>query len=343
MKINAAQVSQSARHSYAEAYERRESLEFWQGPPPSPPQEAAGNPGTTRSRSAAIVTLSAAARQTPAAVNQSSAPPEGDIGAEDEKTRTIRLILELLTGKKIRLGSFSAGAPASSPEAPPQQGWGLIYDLREIYSEKEGLQYEARGEVRTADGKTQQFALRFEISREMSTETAIHIRAGNALLIDPLVINLSGEDAGFSDRTIAFDLNLDGKDEKIPFLTTGSGFLVFDRNADNVANDGSELFGPATGNGFQELQQFDRDGNGWLDENDPLFAELKIWMQDAAGTDYFAALAEKGIGALYLGPVESPFTLTNEGNETVAQIQGTSFFLRDDGAAGTLQEIDIAV
>lgn len=352
MKISEAQISQNARHAYAKIFERRESLDFWRGLPPSPPQQTAGNPDTALSRNAAIVTLSAAARQTPSSpVAASNALPESDVPTEDEKLRTIRLILEMLTGKKIRLGTFSPKTPADSPaptpsssqETPPRQGWGLIYDLRERYSEQEGLQYEARGEIMTADGKTHRFSLRFDVSREMTTETAIHTRAGDALLVDPLVINLSGGSAGFSDTTIAFDLNLDGTAENIPFLTAGSGFLFFDRNADNIANDGSELFGPATGNGFQELQQFDHDRNGWLDENDPLFAELKIWMQDAVGKDHFAPLAQSGIGALYLGSVESPFSLKNQGNGVVAQIKGTSFFLRDNGTPGTMQEIDIAV
>ncbi len=36
----------------------------------------------------------------------------------------------------------------------------------------------------------------------------------------------------------------------IAFATGNSGFLAFDKNADGMINDGSELFGPESGNGF---------------------------------------------------------------------------------------------
>jgi hypothetical protein len=41
-----------------------------------------------------------------------------------------------------------------------------------------------------------------------------------------------------------------GKLESIPGLGASSGFLVFDRNANGKADDGSELFGATSGNGF---------------------------------------------------------------------------------------------
>lgn len=50
-----------------------------------------------------------------------------------------------------------------------------------------------------------------------------------------------------------------------------------------LVNNGSELFGPTNGNGFQELAEYDKDGNGWIDENDEIFGSLKIWAEDFRG------------------------------------------------------------
>ncbi|MDI6602302.1 MAG: hypothetical protein QME46_11105 [Thermoanaerobacteraceae bacterium] len=38
-----------------------------------------------------------------------------------------------------------------------------------------------------------------------------------------------------------------------------------------------------TGNGFQELMQFDDDSNSWIDENDDIFDKLRIWTKDSDG------------------------------------------------------------
>jgi hypothetical protein len=45
-----------------------------------------------------------------------------------------------------------------------------------------------------------------------------------------------------------------------------SGLLVIDKNLDGKVNDGSELFGPSTGDGFEKLARYDEDRNGWIDE-----------------------------------------------------------------------------
>jgi len=84
----------------------------------------------------------------------------------------------------------------------------------------------------------------------------------------------------------------------MPALREGSGFLVHDQNGDGHVNDGTELFGPTTGDGFTELTTWDTDQNGWLDANDPIWAKLQIWTRDAAGNDLLFNLAQKGIGAI---------------------------------------------
>ena len=77
-----------------------------------------------------------------------------------------------------------------------------------------------------------------------------------------------------------FDIDADGEEESISYLQGGSGYLALDKNGDGVINDGSELFGTKSGDGFADLAEYDADGNGWIDENDPIFDKLLIWAKD---------------------------------------------------------------
>ncbi|MDA3847001.1 MAG: hypothetical protein PF505_10755 [Vallitaleaceae bacterium] len=63
-------------------------------------------------------------------------------------------------------------------------------------------------------------------------------------------------------KKITFDITSSGNPTQMSFVKSGSGFLSIDKNQDGIINDGTELFGPATGNGFLELAAFDDDENG---------------------------------------------------------------------------------
>lgn len=358
MKIATATVSQASSHALHEERTREESLRFWTGderPVFAGEQEPA----------AAQVRISPEARQLQQ-LQQAVAKPLVDGGAvaptppeaslpEDPKLTVIRLILEALTGKKIRVASLepaSAGnaappdphggaTPADSP--PARQGWGLEYDLTETVREQEAMTYSATGRVTTADGKSIDFQVQLAMQREFASTDRVQIRAGDAKLVDPLVINFNGKAAELSGGRFTFDLNADGKTEEISALAPGSGFLVFDRNQDGKINNGLELFGPDSGDGFGELSELDSDSNGWLDENDPLYAELGVWLRDAAGNDSLVSLAQKNVGAILLSPVETAFAFKDSENALQGQLRETSIFLGENGGAGTVQEIDLAV
>lgn len=124
---------------------------------------------------------------------------------------------------------------------------------------------------------------------------------------DPLVINFAGTAAQLTDTKFSFDLNADGTAEQVSFLAGGSGFLALDKSGDGKINDGSELFGPATGQGFQELAAYDDDHNQWIDENDSLYTQLCLFNKDVQGNDVLSTLKQANIGAVYLGNVTTPF------------------------------------
>jgi hypothetical protein len=163
------------------------------------------------------------------------------------------------------------------------------------------------------------------------------------VLRDPLVINFDGKAAELSGKRFAFDLDADGMSESIGALVSSSGFLAIDNNGDGRINDGSELFGTRSGNGFADLAAFDGDGNLWLDEADAAFTSLRIWQRDGAGQDTLSTLRDRGVGALYLGSTETPFALNDNENRSLAQIRASGIYLREDGSAGTLQQVDLAV
>ena len=175
---------------------------------------------------------------------------------------------------------------------------------------------------------------------EMAEE---QIDFGQPRLCDPLVINLNANVASVSDQKFFFDIDADGTQEEISMLNKNSGYLALDHNEDGIINDGNELFGTQSGNGFKDLLAYDEDGNGWIDEADSIFQRLKIWTMDENGTSTLIDLKEANVGAIYLGYENTEFSLKNEAHETNAVIQKTGLFLYEDGTSGTVQQMDLAV
>ena len=163
------------------------------------------------------------------------------------------------------------------------------------HEEAEDTAFRTSGTVRTADGREISFGLELGMSRRFREETKIENITEIVDLTDPLVINLDGNIAGLSDQKFMFDIDADGEEESISYLQGGSGYLALDKNGDGVINDGSELFGTKSGDGFADLAEYDADGNGWIDENDPIFDKLLIWAKDENGKDELYTLKEAGV------------------------------------------------
>ena len=198
--------------------------------------------------------------------------------------------------------------------------------------------------MRTSDGQEIRFDLSLTMSRSFHVESDTSLRLGDARKKqDPLVINFGGTAAQLTSQRFKFDLNADGNAEDINFVTGGSGFLAIDRNGDGKINNGSELFGTASGNGFADLALLDTDRNGWIDENDPAYAQLRVWTKDASGNDHLATLKQADIGALALASIGTPFDLKNGSNDLQGQIRSSGIFLHESGQAGTIQQVDLTV
>ena len=212
--------------------------------------------------------------------------------------------------------------------------------------EQEQMTFSSTGQVTTEDGRTIDFSLDLAMDRSSITtteeQTIIHTWQEQVALIDPLMISLDGSVPELGDIRFEFDLDNDGTTEEISFAAAGSGFLSFDKNNDGVINNGSELFGPGTGNGFGELGAYDLDGNGWIDENDEVFSQLSVWTKDENGNDVLTSLADAGIGAIYLDSADTGFDLTGSDNSLQGQIQRSGVFLFENGNVGSIQQVDLA-
>ncbi len=222
-------------------------------------------------------------------------------------------------------------------------GSGFSFYSSYSYEETEETSFSTTGKVRCADGREIDFNIDLYMSRSFSQyiEEEFTISPIEALC-DPLVINLEGGIAEVSDTKIRFDLDADGIVDEVSRLNSGSGYLALDKNGDGRINDGSELFGTKSGDGFSDLAAYDRDGNGWIDEADPIFEKLKIWITDENGIERLYSLKDKGVGAIYLGNADTSFDLKSADNVTNARIRKTGVFLYENGMAGTMQHLDLA-
>lgn len=218
----------------------------------------------------------------------------------------------------------------------------LNYVQETISVEREDTAFSTVGTVKTSDGREINFNVNVGMSREFQERYQEDLDLASFNLCDPLVINLDTDVASLSDQTFYFDIDADGEADEISSLGAGSGYLALDKNGDGVINDGSELFGTASGNGFADLAEYDEDGNGWIDENDAVWDKLKIWAKDENGNDVLYRLADKGVGAICLQNASTDFTQRGQDGQILGAIRSTGIFLYENGNVGTVQHVDVA-
>ena len=211
------------------------------------------------------------------------------------------------------------------------------------YSETEETGFHASGRACTEDGRTIDFNINILMSRSYMEYMNVSIPTMADALCDPLVVNIGSDTADVRDQTFKFDLDSDGKEDEISMLGKGSGFLALDKNGDGKINDGSELFGTNSGDGFGDLREYDSDGNGWIDENDDVFSKLKVWCKDENGKDILMDLKGADIGAIYLGEQQTEFSLGGVDGYRDGVIRSTGVFLRESTGAGTIQHVDLSL
>lgn len=354
MKIASSTLQLESSHTKSQHHEIRESLRTW-GADRRPAFDTTGQ--TVRNQPSTSVQISDDAKA--AQSSEASAIQDGLEAAEnDPMLRLIRAMISMLTGRDVEVFDASELNVDSSPApnlADPNQvvaeqsrsqpaGFGVEYDYHESYSESEQTTFSAAGVIRTEDGKEIKFDLSLSMARSYHEETNVSIRLGDTRQKkDPLVINFGGNAAQLTSQRFKFDLDANGQTEEINFVTGGSGFLALDRNGDGKINDGTELFGAKTGEGFAELAALDADKNGWIDENDAAYADLRVWTKNGTGADQLSTLEQANVGAISLAHIATPFDLKDAQNELQGEIRSSGVYLQENGTVGTIQQIDLTV
>ncbi|MFC1712928.1 VCBS repeat-containing protein [Candidatus Poribacteria bacterium] len=355
MKIENSNIHLSSQHSIFEKQTVSESVRIWVG---DQRPDFEGQESSAPAKGISVVDMVMLSNM--AEVSQPVAKNNIDDGGKetsmDPEIRMLKLMVERMLGIEIDLSSLkishddgealkkSQPVQAVRPEAEPRQGYGIEYDRHESYYESEKTNFSAEGVIKTSDGKMLSFNVNLSLSREFMTENNIGARFGDAVrLQDPLVINFGGTSAQLTNARFSFDLNADGKVERISSVGPNSGFLAIDLNNDNEINDGSELFGPKTGRGFQELAVYDSDHNNWIDESDPIYDKLLVWSKEPGGNESLVSLKQKGVGAIYLGHQSTKFELNNSQNEMQGQLSSSGIYLNEKDSAGTIQQVDLTM
>lgn len=266
---------------------------------------------------------------------------------QEELARRLEELLDRIRDRLLGLQKRDSDGVIDITSTNNQPGAFWSRQTRETMtiSETEITCFQSTGSVVTSDGRTIDFNISMEMSRSF-TETVEAISSDTQyILTDPLVIRLDDAPETISDQKWLFDIDGDGTKEEISELTKGNGFLALDANDNGVIDDGSELFGTTSGNGFKDLAAYDEDGNGWIDENDTVYNQLKVWVKDASGSDRLLDLQQADVGAIYLGSANTQFSHNAlETNETQAVVQQTGFYLHEStGQANIVQQIDFAV
>ncbi len=147
-------------------------------------------------------------------------------------------------------------------------------------------------------------------------------------------------------KPIYFDHNADGIKTATGWVKSDDAFLVLDKNANGIIDNGRELFGDATlksngqlaADGFNALRDLDSNGDGKINSSDAKFASLRLWRdlnQDGISqSNELFRLDSQNIVAINLGSSSRSQILSN-GN----QLADLGSYTKSDGSKGVLGEV----
>lgn len=267
----------------------------------------------------------------------------------DVETYRLKSIIESFTGKELELSvsrqyeKEQAKARLEQRQQQSSDNVQLLIERTESITEYERSDFSAQGSITTASGQLIDFNIEQTLERYFQQESSVNLQLSQSELIDPLVVNLDSSAISLTEKKYQFDLNSNGEDESISFVSKGNAFLALDRNGNGQVDNGNELFGTHTGDGFAELARYDEDGNRFIDENDSIYSQLLLWQKDTNGNDTLTSIAQQGIGALYLDSQATTFAIKNEENRLQGMLKSSGVFIHESGKVGTLHQLDLAV
>jgi hypothetical protein len=162
--------------------------------------------------------------------------------------------------------------------------------------------------------------------------------------VDPIILNLIG---GAVHTTNAVDSGVrfsspgtSGRKVRSGWIYPDHGFLVVDKNNNNLIDDMSEMFSEyflgSKSTGYEALRTYDSNGDGAVSAADKKFGEIRVWVDKNVNakseSSELYSLFQLGITSLGLN--SAAVGLYDNGN----LITANSSFVRKDGSFGEMAE-----
>ena len=198
----------------------------------------------------------------------------------------------------------------------------------------QAVQASFSGQLQLQDGSSVSFAFEFNMqvswARYSYTEQPLQ---------DPLIVSLNNKPAQLTDSRTEFDLLSNGSSVQLPQLAAQQFYLAYDRNNDKQVNNGTELFGPQSGQGFAELAKFDDNGNGFIDPGDDIWQYLYLWRPQ----QQLLSMAETELKAFSVSSAATPMPLLDKQQQKTGEIQRSGLAFTDEAKPVLVQQIDLVV
>ncbi len=260
--------------------------------------------------------------------------------SDNGRSQALSSMVRHISGTSVTVNQIETAGRYSSADGGALSISRAGFSATAVHIEQESACFQANGTVQTECGRAISFSLGVQMQRqEVTLQSAGFARIVHG--IDPIVLNFEDTISLCDETCFSFDLDGDGSCEELSGLGSGCGFLALDRDGDGSITSGLELFGPSTGSGFGELAELDSDGNSWIDENDPIFDQLKVWFAAGGEEERLLSLREAGVGAVSVAGIGTNFTLKDREGQVQGIVRADGLFLMENGEPRSLQEVDL--
>lgn len=229
---------------------------------------------------------------------------------------------------------------------------GDILLVEQWQTNTQSLSFKMQAELAIND---QNISIDYSFSLKSEHVSYLSFETNAAALKDPILVQFGSQGLGEISGESDFDINNDNALNKLPIFSGDVGYLVYDINQNGKADNGTELFGPQTGNGFTEMAKLDSNHNGFIDQEDEHFDKLYLWKpgdeqvtgdletEQITNQGQWISLSDIGIYAINLAGQNSPYSFYDQQGEIQAQLRQSSFALNESGNVLGVHQIDVRI